>query len=197
MKPVKAKQPVSLSGGIPARFFSFLAAMLLMIAAAAGESAGSTWEERLAEARLKYNEDTVHVYADSRIRNRSNKINVRFYKSRKTRQVYIAIYESLQITDEAEMEAILEVLMKNEYYSEETHGTISFMKAEWIAHNIAYEMATGNETQQSLAQMIAGESISRIISRSKELDLSPVSELSEQEKLLYEIIETAYGLNEK
>ncbi len=173
------------------RVCSVLAAVLMLFTAAAGESSGtaSSWEDRLAEARLKYNEDTVHIYADSRVRNRSGKINIRFYKSRVNRKMFIVIYESLQVTDEAEMEAILELLAQNENYSEEIHGSISFMKAEWIAHNIAYAMATGSETEQNFAQAIAGESIARIVKRSKELDLSPISEMPAQERLLYEMIE--------
>ena len=103
--------------------------------------------------------------------------------------MFIVIYESLQVTDEAEMEAILELLAQNENYSEEVYGSISFMKAEWIAHNIAYAMATGSETEQNFAQAIAGESIARIVKRSKELDLSPISEMPGQERLLYEMIE--------
>ena len=181
---------------ILSRLVSCLAAVLLLFTAAAGESAGNTWEERLAEARLKYNEKTVHVYADTRIKNRAGCINVRFYKSRSNKnKVYIVIHESLQITDEAEMEAILEQLMKNEYYSEEIYGNTAFMKAEWIAHNLAYDMATGSEAEQSFAQAIAGESLSMIVKRSKELDLSPISELPEQEKLLYEMIELLYDLD--
>ena len=171
------------------RVCTILAAVLMLFTVAAGESSRSDWEERLAEARLKYNEDTVHIYADSRVRNRSGKINIRFYKSRVNRKMFIVIYESLQVTDEAEMEAILELLVKNENYSEEIHGTIAFMKAEWIAHNIAYAMATGSDAEQNFAQAVAGESIARIVKRSKQLDLSPLSEMPGQEKLLYEMVE--------
>ena len=62
------------------RVCSVLAAVLMLLTAAAGESSGTacSWEDRLAEARLKYNEETVHIYADSRVRNRSGKINIRF-----------------------------------------------------------------------------------------------------------------------
>ena len=92
------------------RVCTILAALLMLFTAAAGESSRSDWEERLAEARLKYNEDTVHIYADSRVKNRSGKINIRFYKSRVNRKMFIVIYESLQVTDEAEMEAVLEIV---------------------------------------------------------------------------------------
>ena len=99
--------------------------------------------------------------------------------------MYIMIYESLKITDEAEMQAVLEVVAQSEYYSEEIYGTVSMMKAQWIAHNIAYEMATGSAEERDLAVAIAGESLSMIIKRSKELDLSPIAYMSPEEKTLY------------
>ena len=172
-----------------------LAVMLLAFSAAAAESSRSTWEERLEAARLKYNKDTVHIYASTLRNNRSGKINVRFYKSDGQPQMYIMIYESLKITDEAEMQAILEVIAQSEYYSEEIYGTVSMMKAQWIAHNLAYEMATGSAEERELAVAIAGENLSMIIKRSKELDLSPIAYMSAEEKTLYELVELLYSLN--
>ena len=171
-----------------------LAAMLLVFSAAT-ESSRNTREERLAEARLKYNKDTVHIYASTLRNNRSGKINVRFYKSKGQPQMYIMIYESLKITDEAEMQAVLEVVAQSEYYSEEIYGTVSMMKAQWIAHNIAYEMATGSAEERDLVVSLAGENLSMIIKRSKELDLSPVACMSAEEKTLYELVELLYSLN--
>ena len=172
-----------------------LAVMLLAFSAAAAESSRSTWKERLEAARLKYNKDTVHIYASTLRNNRSGKINVRFYKSDGQPQMYIMIYESLKITDEAEMQAILEVIAQSEYYSEEIYGTVSMMKAQWIAHNLAYEMATGSAEERELAVAIAGENLSMIIKRSKELDLSPIAYMSAEEKTLYELVELLYSLN--
>ena len=174
--------------------FSVLAAVLLAVTAAAGEAGGDTWEERLAEARLRYNADTVNIYTGWRS-SRSGKINVSFYRSQGRPQKYIVIYESLQVTDEAEMEAILEVVAANENYSEEIYGTMPFMKAEWIAHNIAYNMATGSDGEKKFAEFLAGENILSVVKRSKELDLSPLDYIPENEKLLYEMIELLYGLN--
>lgn len=171
-----------------------LAAMLLVFSAAA-ESSRNTREERLAEARLKYSQDTVNILLGSRNPINRKKINVRFYKSNGQPQMYIMIYESLKITDEAEMQAILEVVAQSEYYSEEIYGTVSMMKAEWIAHNIAYEMATGTAEERDLVVSVAGENLSMIIKRSKELDLSPVAYMSAEEKTLYELVELLYSLN--
>ena len=177
------------------KIFCILAVMLLAFSAAAAESTRNTWEERLEEARLKYNKDTVNILLGSRNPINRKKINVRFYKSKGQPQMYIMIYESLKITDEAEMQAILEVVAQSEYYSEEIYGTVSMMKAQWIAHNIAYEMATGSAEERDLAVAIAGESLSMIIKRSKELDLSPVAYMSPEEKTLYELVELLYSLN--
>ena len=172
-----------------------LAVMLLAFSAAAAESTRSTWEKRLEEARLKYNKDTVNILLGSRNPINRKKINVRFYKSKGQPQMYIKIYESPKITDETEMQAILEVIAQSEYYSEEIYGTVSMMKAEWIAHNIAYEMATGSAEERDLVVSLAGENLSMIIKRSKELDLSPVACMSAEEKTLYELVELLYSLN--
>ena len=176
---------------------TFLTVMLEAVPAAFGESAGSTWEERLEAAREKYNADTVNVYRKYHGRYRKGKINVCFYSSRKQHYANINIRESLQITDEAEMQAILEVIAQDPNYSEEGHGTIAFMKAQWIAHNLAHSMATGSDEQRALVSMVTGEKrLSKVISRAKELDLSPLESLSEQQIMLYELVIYVYGLNE-
>ena len=174
----------------------FLIALLPTAAAAESGQSSSVWEERLAQARLKYNEDTVHVYFRGRGRSVRGKFNVCFYESTIKPFIIINIKESLQITDEAEMEAILEVVVKNEHYSEEEYGTISFMKAQWIAHNMAHSMASGSEEQQWLVETIAGESIQDVIGRAEELDLSPYGSMSSRHILLYQIIEFVFCTNE-
>ena len=169
-----------------------LLVLLLTAASALGEEL--SWEERLEKAREKYNEKTVNVYLYRYGTDRKGKINVCFYYSRKNRKTDLnfAIRESLQITDEAEMQAILEVVAKYERFSEEEFGTISFIKAEWIAHNLAYEMANGSESQKSLVALVAGEKISKIIRQAKELDVSMLRNTSDQELAVYEFIESVY-----
>lgn len=171
-----------------------LAALLLILSAAAAETAPSR-EERLAAAREKYNEKTVHVYTRGQGRPLKGRINVCFYRSEK-KYIAINIRESLQITDEAEMEAVLEIVAKHKYYSEEVYGSLSFLKAQWIAHNLAYGMATGSEEQQALAGMIVGQASKEIIRHAKELDLSPVSEIPEGQLAAYELVEYLYCGNE-
>ena len=171
-----------------------LAALALLFSSAAAETAPAR-EERLAAAREKYNEKTVHVYIRGQGRDRKGKINVCFYRAGK-KYIAVCIRESLQITDEAEMEAVLEVMAKHEYYSEEVYGSISFLKAQWIAHNLAYGMATGTEEQQALAGMIVGKGSREIIRHAKQLDLTPISEIPEEQLSVYEFVEYLYCENE-
>lgn len=171
-----------------------LAALLLIFSSAAAETA-SAWENRLAAAREKYNEKTVHVYIRGQGRDQKGKINVCFYRVGK-KYIAICIRESLQITDEAEMEAVLEIVAKHKYFSEEAYGSISFLKAQWIAHNLAYGMATGSKEQQKLVAMIVGKGSKEIIRHAEELDLTPISEIPEEQLDVYKIVEYLYCGNE-
>jgi hypothetical protein len=177
------------------RACSGLLAALLLFVAAAAEAAGKTWEERMAEAREKYNSRTVNVFVNGRGRRKKGKINAYFYKLKKRPYMAIRIDESLQITDEAEIEAVLEVIMENKNYQEEIYGTVSFMKAQWVAHNLAHSMATGTEEQQQMIKMIVGESLSSIITSAKALDLSPIEEIDDRQMTMYEVIEFILSLN--
>ena len=168
-----------------------LAALLLVLSSAAAETAPS-WEERMAAAREKYNEKTVNVYVRGKGWKRSGKINVCFYRSKKKQSMSINIRESLQISDQYEMQAVLEKIMENENYDEAVYGSIAFMKAQWITHNVAHGMATGDSKQlRKWVETIAGEKLSRVIKRAKELDLSPIERIPEQEMRIYRLVELA------
>jgi len=172
------------------RFCALLFAALLCVSAACSETAGSpTREERLAAAREKYNEKTVHVYKQGKGSYKSGKINAYVYQSKDKTHWIINIADSLKITDEYEMEAILEVIAQSKYYDEDYYGPISFMKAEWIAHNLAHEVASNGGGTQQWLEAYMGESLSTIIRRSKELDLSPLESMSEKELKIYRMIE--------
>ena len=171
-----------------------LVAVLMIPALASAEAESLTWEERLAEARLKYNDETVNIYGLGRGGFRWGKFNVRVYASRNSPYVYFNIMESLRITDEAEMEAVLEAITRSGYYDAGAHGTISYMKAQWIAHNLAYSLANGSDEQKTAVQFFYGEDISSIIKRSVELDINPYETTPERERFLYEIIEEIYSL---
>jgi hypothetical protein len=168
-----------------------LAMLAGMLVAAANAEDGKTETDyalRLQRAREKYNEKTVNVYRKGWGYIQSKKINVCFYKSPKEKYYAINIRESLKITDEAEMEAILEVIMQNEYYDEAVYGDMAFMKAQWITHNIAYELANGNPETRRLVSTLAGETAVKVAQRARELDLSPICDMSEKELALTEKI---------
>ena len=171
-------------------FCCVLIALLLAAVSASGES--SAWEDRLKQAREKYNKKTVNVYVNRHGYYQRGKINVCFYKVQGKGYLCINIRDSLKITDEAEMQAILEIVAENEHYSEETYGTISFMKAEWITHNIAYSMATGSEEDRELIESLTGESIKEIVGHAKQLDLSPLWTMSDKQIFLYGIVEFSF-----
>jgi len=177
------------------RLLSFLlAAVLLAAGAMAEEPIFRSWEERMEEARLKYNEDTVNIFTKGHGKKVSGKFNIRYSIDKKKNPSFY-LPDSLEITDEAEMTAILELLAGSEYYDPDVFGPVSFMAAEWIAHNLAFSMATGSDEQKKLIRTVVGEDIQKIVKRAKELDLSPVSSMPESEQMLYHLIETVYGLN--
>ena len=165
-----------------------LLVLVMAVTSAAAEDA-LTWEERMALAREKYNRKTVHVYIQGQGSAQKGKINVCFNREKGTKYINIKIRDSLQITDEAEMEAVLEVVAQHKYYSVEEYGTISFMKAQWIAHNIAYDMANGSEQQQNMVMMIVGESLRSIRYSAKVLDLSPLGNITDEQRTMYEVVE--------
>ena len=191
-----------MTGKTTLRLCALLAALLLVFTWAAAETAGTAapddeYAARLEQARLKYNSKTVNVYRKSWGYPQDGKINVRFYKSAGEQYYAINIRESLKITDEAEMEAILEVITQFETYDEEIYGDIAFMKAQWITHNLAYELATGNENSKRMISALVGESAKAIASSAKELDLSPIADMDEREKALTEKIQALFFPQEK
>lgn len=167
---------------------AMLAGMAVAAANAEDGKDGTDYALRLLRAREKYNEKTVNVYRKGWGYIQGKKINVCFYKAPKEKYYAINIRESLKITDEAEMEAILGVIMQNEYYDEAVYGDMDFMKAQWITHNIAYELATGNPETRQLVATLAGETAVKVAERARELDLSPICNMSEKEKALTEKI---------
>ena len=167
---------------------AMLAGMVVAAANAEDGKNGTDYALRLERAREKYNDKTVNVYRKGWGYIQSKKINVCFYKSPEEKYYAINIRESLKITDEAEMEAILEVIMQNENYDEAVYGDMAFMKAQWITHNIAYELANGNPETRRLVATLAGETAVKVAQRARELDLSPISDMSEKELALTEKI---------
>ena len=174
-------------------------ALVMLLASVPALGEGLSWEERLEQAREKYNEKNVNVYVYGHGNRKKDCINVCFYRSYYRgdmayykKDMNISIRASLKITDEAEMQAILEVMARHELFSEEEYGPLSLLRAEWIAHNLAYDMANGTDDQKALVKMVAGEKLSKIIGQAKELDISTLRNTTEQEMTVYEFIEAVY-----
>ena len=178
------------------RFITVLLAALLLFTSAFAEDVGLSWEERVAAAREKYNAKTVNVFRRGNGAYRRGKINACFYPSKNKPYINISIRESLQITDEAEMEAVLEVIAASRYYNEDDYGTLDFMRAQWVAHNFAYELATGGREDRILAALIAGESVSGVVSRSSELDISPYGNIPWRDQMIYNLISFVFSLRD-
>ena len=188
------------------RILSCLIALLLLFlqAAVPGDGAAETageaesesvelaYARRLEQARKKYNEETIHLFRSGIGRKIKGKLNVAMYRPEGQKYYNVCIYGSTQITDEAEMEAVLEVVMRDKNFNRKVYGPISNLKAQWIAHNIAYSMATGSDDSGKLIVAMMGEDISMIIARTTDLDLSTPEEMSVRESLLYSLIETVY-----
>ena len=174
------------------RLCACLCVFLVLFSAAAGETASSSWEDRLVRAREKYNEKTVNVYRRGKGKYRKGMINICVYARKK--EPYINIRESLQITDEAEMEAILEQLVKSGECGDE-YGSVSFMKAQWITHNLVHSMATGDDEQREMVGSILGEDLKNVVYHARELDLSRVSDMSEKQRLVYGVVEMLFCTN--
>ena len=164
-------------------------ALVMLAAAARGEAGPTGREERLALAREKYNARTVNLYRQGWGRDRAGKLNICFYASGGREVTGIRIKESIQITDEAEMEAVLELIAANENYDPDKFGTISFMKAQWTVHNLLYTMAEGETEIGELIASMMGEDVSSVLDRAAELDLCPAASMPAGERMLYEMFE--------
>jgi hypothetical protein len=134
----------------------------------------------------------MNIFVKGHGKRQKGKINVCFYTDDSF--VHINIYESLQITDEAEMQAILEAVSESEYFRDE-YGTISFMKAQWVTHNMAHSLSGSDKAQQKTFQELTGISLSRVVASAKELDLSPLSAISDQQKAVYGFVELFLDLD--
>ena len=87
------------------------------------------------------------------------------------------------------MEAILEVIMQHEAFRESNYGTTQHMRSQWVAHNIANELATGNEYEKWIVEQIYRRNVDKIAISSSVLDLRPDGNFTGTEILYYIILE--------
>lgn len=114
-------------------------------------------------------------------------INVYYYQS--GNYINIHIVESLQITSPFDQEAILEVISHNELFDPEAYGSISHMKSQWQAHNLAYELSTGNRFEKWFITRFDPRPVEDIAESASELDLRPADNMTRSQKVLYSLIE--------
>lgn len=144
-------------------------------------------QAEMNRARKKYNSSNVNVYVDGEGADIEGMINVKLYKSGS--YVNILIKESLQINDQYEMEAILEVIIQHKNIHESEYGTKRHMRSQWVAHNMAYGLATGNGMEKWIIEKMYGKNADEIVTSSKALDLRPYGNFTRRQQLFYSWLE--------
>ena len=137
------------------------------------------------QAKEKYNGDTVSVYERGDPNASQKKINAEIYSPSEGTS-NISIDKSLEITSGYEMDAILDVIIESEYYSEDVYGSKKFMKAQWVAHNIAHSVASSGDLGYRIMQTLSGSKTPTI--SSSKLDLRSTNNLLRRQRALYTII---------
>ena len=108
-------------------------------------------------ASEKYNKETVNVYFEGEGEPKNDMLNAKVYVADKDKNyLNISIDKSLDVDNKYEMNAVLDVIIDSEYYSEDLFGTKDFMRAQWIAHNMAYDIASSSDFGFSLMQFLGG-----------------------------------------
>ena len=139
--------------------------------------------DRSFVAHQNYNSNTVNVFEDN-TKSDSNKINLHIYGTEEITNVNID--KSLCIDNPFDREAVLDVFMESDYYSEETFGTKRFMLAQWEAHNLCYKIANSGQIGYKAMQIISGANDP--LSSSESLDLRSLNNLTRRQRILYTII---------
>lgn len=113
------------------------------------------------------------------------KINIKIYTVNGIYQ-NANIKQSRDIRSRAEMNAVLDVFMASEYYSEEKFGTRDFMRAQWIAHNMAYDIASSGNVGFWIVQKISVTDDP--IESGDELDIRGLGNSLRRQKAIYDIL---------
>ena len=141
-------------------------------------------------AKEKYNSSTVNVYRRDNGSPVDDKLNVEVYVANEEKDfLNIQIKDSLTITSTYEMNAVLEVVMESEHYSEERFGSRSFMAAQWVAHNECNNIASGSSLGYRLMSRLSGSS--NPIESSKVLDIRNLGNMGRASEIIYSVISWA------
>ncbi len=137
------------------------------------------------KAQEKYNSGNVAVYEENTPPVQKGDINAEIYHISDSMS-NIKIDNSLNITSGYEQEAILDVIIESPYYSEEAYGNRAFMRAQWVAHNACYDIASSGKVGFWLMQRLSGSE--NPIQSSHFLDIRNTNNLLKRQQLIYTII---------
>ena len=86
-----------------------------------------------------------------------------------------------------EIDTVLDEIMKSDYYSEELFGTKEFMRAQWVGHNLTYQLALSGDIGFKIARSASGSDDP--IQSSQELDIRCLDNLIKRQRYAYKMIE--------
>ena len=146
----------------------------------------------LEAAREKYNENTINIIWDGDALD-ENKLNVIYYYGGENGEyINISIPDSLTVSNKYEMAAVVETIIRNENYSKDLFGTREHMVAQWIAHNLTYDIVTIENTPETVERIISTMSGSNTLEESsKKLDLRQIGNTLKRQDLIYALLEFA------
>ena len=141
------------------------------------------------QAQEKYNQSNVSVYERGNAPEEKSTINAEvYYPSDSVSN--ISIDNSLIVTSGYEQEAVLDVIIDSPYYSEDVYGSKSFMKAQWVAHNVCHSVASSGDIGFWAMQRLSGSD--NPIQSSLSLDLRSLNNMLRRQKILYTVISWVY-----
>ena len=83
------------------------------------------------------------------------------------------------------MAAVVETIIRNENYSKDLFGTREHMVAQWIAHNLTYDIVTIENTPETVERIISTMSGSNTLEESsKKLDLRQIGNTLKRQDLI-------------
>ena len=126
--------------------------------------AGEEHGERMKKlcARVKYNRYSINLYSlnSSNVNgedNISGRVNISFYYTDDPSDANIRIWNSYEITDPYEMEAIIDVMMNSSLYDSSVfHHTAQEYISEWRAHTYARDILSRGH-QSKLDEYLIGK----------------------------------------
>ena len=142
----------------------------------------------MKEIKHRYNKYTVNVYREGEGTDKPGKFNMKVYTNNDGfENVHIA--ESLSITSLEDMNAILDVFIDSQYYSEEKYGNRDIMRAQWVAHNMAYALANSDKNSTGILSALSGSANPG--QSAKELDIRSIDNILKRQMIVYALIVTA------